>query len=61
MTEDLTARVLNSAGACVAWYNAEEFGDACESIVARDRVELYESGEWRETLTGAEFVELYGK
>ena len=54
-----TARVLNGAGACVAWYNEDEFRDACESIVARDRVELYESGEWEETLTGAEFVELY--
>lgn len=58
-TERASARVLNRAGACVAWYDEEEFADAGDLIRDDDKVELYnDRGEWRETITGAEFKEL---
>lgn len=58
-TEGESARVLNRAGAVIAWADAEEWDDIAPLIENSDRVELYdESGRWVETLRGDEFKEL---
>lgn len=58
-TDEKSARVLNRAGACIAWYNWDELSDAVELITDSDRVEIYDDGgNWRETLGGAEFKAL---
>ena len=39
-TDEKSARVLNRAGACVGWYNWDEWEDVAEVIENSDRVEI---------------------
>ena len=58
-TDEKSARVLNRAGACVGWYNWDEWEDLAEVIENSDRVEIYDDGgRWTETLRGDEFKAL---
>lgn len=55
----MIAVIYNVLGAEVGAFTREEWGDACAFIDDGDRITIFDRDEKIETLTGAEFIELY--
>ena len=54
------AVIKNVLGAEVGAYVREDWGEACAIIDDGDEIVIFDGDERQETLTGAEFVRLYG-